>query len=92
MWLFAALFLAYGLVLLLEDGNLDAAYLRLRCGLMFSNRETRRWVRRPVIAAEIAVKLVIMNAFWIPIHFLWVAAGVTLRRLDLSRRAGDLVQ
>ena len=35
-------------------------------------------------AAEIAVKLLIFNAVWVPIHFLWLAAGVSLRRLDLS--------
>lgn len=35
---------------------------------------------------EIIIKFAIMNAIWIPIHFLWMAAGVTLRRLDLPRR------
>lgn len=37
-------------------------------------------------AAEVVVKFVIMNAIWIPIHFLWMGAGVTLRRLDLPSR------
>jgi len=36
--------------------------------------------------AEIAVKLLIVNLVWIPIHFLWLAAGVSLRRLDLPPR------
>ncbi len=35
---------------------------------------------------EIAAKLVIMNAIWIPIHLAWLAAGVGLHRLDLSDR------
>jgi threonine/homoserine/homoserine lactone efflux protein len=34
--------------------------------------------------AEIAVKLLIMNAIWIPLHFLWLWFGVALRRLDLA--------
>ena len=36
--------------------------------------------------AEIAIKFAIMNAIWIPIHFLWLAAGVSIRRLDLPHR------
>ncbi|MEM8793814.1 MAG: LysE family translocator [Pseudomonadota bacterium] len=35
---------------------------------------------------EIALKFLILNAIWIPIHFLWLWAGVTLRRLDLPER------
>jgi threonine/homoserine/homoserine lactone efflux protein len=38
------------------------------------------------LAAETALKLVIFNAIWIPIHFVWLWAGVTLRRLDLAPR------
>lgn len=38
------------------------------------------------LAAETAVKLAIMNAVWIPIHVAWLAAGVTVRRLDLAPR------
>lgn len=34
--------------------------------------------------AETAVKLVIMNVIWVPIHFLWLWFGVSLRRLDLA--------
>jgi threonine/homoserine/homoserine lactone efflux protein len=33
--------------------------------------------------AEVALKMVIFNAFWIPIHFLWLGAGVWLKRLNL---------
>lgn len=35
---------------------------------------------------EAAIKLVIMNAIWLPLHFLWLGAGVWLRRLDLAPR------
>ena len=36
---------------------------------------------------ETAIKLLIMNAIWVPIHLAWLWAGVTLRRLDLPHRA-----
>ncbi|MGD1877138.1 MAG: LysE family translocator [Kiloniellaceae bacterium] len=36
------------------------------------------------LAAETAIKFAILNAIWIPIHLLWLWAGVTLRRLDLD--------
>lgn len=39
------------------------------------------------LAAETAAKLLILNAIWIPIHLAWLAAGVTLRRLDLPEGA-----
>lgn len=38
-------------------------------------------------AAEVAIKFLIMNTVWVPIHFLWLWAGVTLHRLDLPDRA-----
>ncbi|MEL6586904.1 MAG: LysE family translocator [Pseudomonadota bacterium] len=34
--------------------------------------------------AEAVVKLLIVNAIWMPIHLLWLWAGVVLRRLDLA--------
>ncbi len=34
--------------------------------------------------AEAAIKLVIVNAIWLPIHFAWLWAGITLRRLNLG--------
>lgn len=37
-------------------------------------------------AAEMAIKLVILNTLWIGIHVLWLWIGVTLRRLDLPSR------
>ena len=35
---------------------------------------------------ETAIKLVILNAIWIPIHFAWLGAGVGLNHLDLPQR------
>lgn len=35
---------------------------------------------------EVGIKLLLMNLLWIPIHLGWLAAGVSLRRLDLSPR------
>ncbi|MGH1414351.1 MAG: LysE family translocator [Pelagimonas sp.] len=37
-------------------------------------------------ALEVGLKFLIMNAIWIPIHFLWLWAGVSLHRLNLSER------
>jgi len=42
-------------------------------------------------AAEVAMKFLIMNAIWVPIHFLWLWAGVSLHRLDLSARAHRII-
>ncbi len=38
------------------------------------------------LAVETAVKFLIINAIWIPIHLLWLWAGVTVRRLELGAR------
>ena len=38
------------------------------------------------LATETAIKFVIMNAVWIPIHLLWLWAGVKLRELNLPPR------
>ena len=35
---------------------------------------------------EIASKVLILNAIWIPIHLIWLWAGASLYRLDLSER------
>ncbi|MEM1401393.1 MAG: LysE family translocator [Pseudomonadota bacterium] len=43
------------------------------------------------LGMEIAIKFLILNAIWIPIHFLWLWAGVTLRRLDLPDRYMRLI-
>lgn len=38
------------------------------------------------LALEIVIKFLILNAIWVPIHFLWLWLGITLRRLDLPAR------
>jgi threonine/homoserine/homoserine lactone efflux protein len=38
------------------------------------------------LASETLIKLLLINAIWIPIHFLWLGAGVWLHRLDLPAR------
>ena len=37
------------------------------------------------ITTEVLIKLVILNSIWIPIHILWLSAGVTLNRLALEQ-------
>ena len=36
------------------------------------------------LTVEIILKFIILNAVWIPIHIIWMWAGVSLRRLDLA--------
>ena len=36
--------------------------------------------------AEALIKLVILNAIWVPVHVAWLGAGIWLRRLDLAQR------
>ena len=38
------------------------------------------------LLTETAIKLVIINAIWVPIHILWLTGGVILQRLDLPGR------
>lgn len=38
------------------------------------------------LLGEIILKFIILNAIWIPIHVLWLAAGVTLNRLALPQK------
>ncbi len=40
---------------------------------------------------EIALKFLIMNMVWIPIHFVWLWAGSALNRLDLAPRKQRLI-
>lgn len=40
---------------------------------------------------EIAVKFLIMNAIWVPIHLAWLAAGIGVRRMDLAPRTQRIV-
>ncbi|MBD8890484.1 LysE family translocator [Roseibium litorale] len=39
------------------------------------------------LGAEILVKFLLLNAVWIPVHLLWLGAGVGLHRLNLSQRS-----
>lgn len=40
---------------------------------------------------EVLIKFLIFNIAWIPIHFLWLWAGVTVRRLDLPDRTQFII-
>ena len=40
---------------------------------------------------EIMLKFVIINAIWIPVHLVWLWAGVSLKRLNLSDRTQSLI-
>jgi len=42
-------------------------------------------------AVETGLKLVIVNAIWIPLHLLWLHAGVRLNSLNLSPRTQRLI-
>ena len=36
------------------------------------------------LAAEVIVKFIIINAVWIPVHLIWLWAGVSLKRMNLA--------
>ncbi len=36
------------------------------------------------LGAEVALKVLIFNAIWVPIHLIWLQAGVALRAMDLA--------
>lgn len=36
------------------------------------------------LVVEVALKFLIVNAIWIPVHLVWLRAGVSLKRMDLS--------
>ena len=40
---------------------------------------------------EIALKFVIVNAIWIPIHFAWLWMGITLRKMNLPQRTQRVI-
>ena len=40
---------------------------------------------------EILLKFLIVNAIWIPIHFTWLWAGISLRRMDLPHRTQRII-
>ena len=39
------------------------------------------------LVSEVAIKLAIWTAIWIPIHFAWLMVGITLRRMNLPETA-----
>lgn len=41
--------------------------------------------------AEMAIKFLIMNAIWLPIHLLWLWAGIKVHQLDLSARTHSII-
>ena len=43
------------------------------------------------LLVEVAVKFVLMNLFWVPIHLLWLGMGATMKRLALSERANRAI-
>ena len=43
------------------------------------------------LVIEIATKLIIMNVIWIPIHLIWLYAGVRVHSLDLAARTQRIV-
>ena len=47
------------------------------------------WPQNLVI--EVIIKLIILNAIWIPIHILWLYAGVSLNRLALNYRTQRII-
>lgn len=43
------------------------------------------------VTTEIVLKFLVMNAVWIPIHALWLYAGITVRRMELPPRANRAI-
>lgn len=43
------------------------------------------------LLVETTLKLLIMNLLWVPVHLLWLAAGVSIRRLSLSHRTQTII-
>lgn len=41
---------------------------------------------REAFFTEVIVKFIILNAIWIPVHFGWLYAGASLKRLNLSEK------
>ncbi|MEM8854432.1 MAG: LysE family translocator, partial [Pseudomonadota bacterium] len=42
-------------------------------------------------ATEVAVKIVLFNAIWIPLHIVWLWAGIGLRRMSLSAKVSRAI-
>lgn len=43
------------------------------------------------LGVEIALKFLLMNLVWVPVHLAWLAAGVALRRMDPSHHTQRLI-
>ncbi|MFD0915625.1 LysE family translocator [Pseudahrensia aquimaris] len=43
------------------------------------------------LLTEIIIKFVLLNAVWIPIHIIWLAAGVSLNSLDLAPKTQRVI-
>jgi len=43
------------------------------------------------LGAETLLKFAVINAIWVPIHFLWLGLGIRLRQLELSQRAHRVI-
>jgi len=40
---------------------------------------------------EVAIKFALINAVWIPIHLLWMMAGLSVQKMNLSARTQRVV-
>ncbi len=67
-----------GILLQVVNPKAYAVHTALFSGFAFNPGE-------PLV--EVMVKFLIMNLVWIPIHFLWLGAGIVLHRLDLPAAA-----
>ena len=70
-------------------GFLDALFLQLINPKAYAVNATffTTFIFWPEYFAEmILLKILIVNAIWIPVHFGWLYAGATLRKLDLEPR------
>lgn len=41
--------------------------------------------------AEVVVKLLLFNAIWVPVHLIWLGAGVKLGSMNLNQRTGRVI-
>jgi threonine/homoserine/homoserine lactone efflux protein len=69
---------AGGIVLQAVNPKCYAVNLSLFSGFPLSGLE---------VGAEIAIKFLIINAIWVPVHLGWLTAGAAVSRLDLSPAA-----
>lgn len=42
-------------------------------------------------AGEVALKFFILNAIWVPIHFLWLWVGISLNQLNIAPRTHRII-